>query len=298
MLNFVINPSAERDVLDLRALGFRDVLALGRYRYTRVRRPLAAHTHGKMFEICLLDRGRQTYVVGGRAYTLRGGDAFVTRPNEVHGTGGAPEERGVLYWLLLRAPSRGERFLGLPPSECAELMRQLQALPHRVFGSQGRLRPSLDQAFAAYRKIKDPLRTANIRAWLLRFLLDTVALGRESGPATPGWPVRRAMAHADLHFTEPLSVPDLARVARLSPSRFAARFKNEVGLSPADYVTRRRIEAAKDRLARSPAAVIAIAMDLGFSSSQYFASVFRKHTGLSPGEFRRKNRLGALKDLA
>ena len=62
MLNVLIDPSDERKIADFRKLGMKDMLTLGRYQYTSARSPLKKHTHGNMFEICLLDEGVQTYI--------------------------------------------------------------------------------------------------------------------------------------------------------------------------------------------------------------------------------------------
>ena len=79
---------------------------------------------------------------------------------------------------------------------------------------------------------------------------------------------------------------EAALVAGLSLPRFKARFKNEVGIPPAEYLQRYRIERAEHGLANSTRSVTEIAFELGFCSSQYFATVFRRYTRLSPTQYR------------
>ena len=100
MLNILIDPSSERKIADFRTLGLTDVMTLGRYNYAFSHRPLPKHTHGNMLEICLLDEGVQPYQVEGKPLMLKGGEVLVTLPNEVHGTGPNPENRGCLYWRM------------------------------------------------------------------------------------------------------------------------------------------------------------------------------------------------------
>ncbi len=76
-------------------------------------------------------------------------------------------------------------------------------------------------------------------------------------------------------------------MAHLSLSRFKARFKNEVGLPPADFIMRGKIERARQLLAAGDLSVTQIAMRLGFSSTQYFATAFKRHTGKTPSQARR-----------
>jgi AraC-like DNA-binding protein len=97
---------------------------------------------------------------------------------------------------------------------------------------------------------------------------------------------QRIVGYIDEHIGEPLAVGDLARAASLSESQFKHRFKAEVGVSPRDYVLRRKVSAARELLAQGEL-VTTVANRLGFSSSQYFATVFRRYTRMSPTESRR-----------
>ena len=115
-----------RRVVDLRRDGLGDVPMLGMYSYSRARPDLPVHRHEGGWEICFLERGNQVFEVHEQVYRLRGGDLFVTLPNEPHSTGGSPSEPGVLYWLNVRRPARQRRFLGLPRAEGDQLLAALE----------------------------------------------------------------------------------------------------------------------------------------------------------------------------
>ena len=59
--------------------------------------------------------------------------------------------------------------------------------------------------------------------------------------------LRAARDHADRHFTEPLDLQQLAAIARLSAFHFQRMFTATYGLSPAAYLSHRRIERALNR---------------------------------------------------
>lgn len=283
---FQINPSAERQILDFHGQGFAAVRLLGHYHYARARHELAAHSHGAMLEICHLESGRQTYEVQGREFPLVGGDVFMTFPGERHGTGSHPETRGGLYWLLISVPAARRSFLHLPPDEGRQLLRRLLQVPRRSFRGKNTLQPTLRAIFEMHADIRNPLRAVNLRNLLLRFLLDVVASAYESQPATHSAQVQRMMDRVEADLEQPLVLAELARHVGLSLPRLKSKFKQEVGIPPADYIMRRRVEGAARLLYETKDSVTDIAMRLGFSSSQYFATVFKRYTLHSPGEAR------------
>jgi AraC-like DNA-binding protein len=266
--------------MDLRTAGLPFVPLLGRYNYSHARPALAEHSHGKALEICYLVRGRQTYRTQGRDYYLRGGDVFIAFPGEQHSTGGTPEGKGVLYWVVVQAPGPGARFMGLPARPGHALWRAIRDLGIHHFPGTGKMKEHLDAATLAFHG-DAPLRRVAINHLLTGFFLELATCGFNPRPLERRSlePVLKYMA---ANLGEPVSVPQLAGIARLSTPHFKARFKEEMGVPPAEYQLRARVEEARRRLAASKHTVTRIAFDLGFSSSQYFATVFKRFTGENP----------------
>ena len=282
MENIVIDPAKDRHILDFRPLGFRDVTVLGRYEYTRAHHPLVRHSHGNMIEICLLESGRQNYTVEGTEYTLVGGDVFLVRPHEKHGSGLSPEEKGVLYWLLLHIPKPRQRFLSLSSAQGQSIIRQLLQITPRHLKGNASLRQTLNRVFTVFDHEDAPLRIVNLQNLLLRFLLDLLTCAVKNKEVGPSSQIQRVLYFIDRHLFEMLPLSALAEQANLSLPRFKVRFKEEVGIPPAQYVMQRKIEESKQRLASGKYSVTETAMQMGFSSSQYFSAVFKQYTGLSP----------------
>jgi AraC-like DNA-binding protein len=265
--------------------GVPQVILLGRYNYTRARPALPEHAHRDAIEICFLVKGRQTYRVGGRDYRLRGGDVFLTFPDEVHSTGQAPEEKGVLYWLILRRPRRGESFLGLPPNPGRAILRGLLEIPSHHFRGSRPMQMHLDAIACLHQEPAAPLVEAWIANHLQAFLLEVIRCsGRPAPVARESF--QPLLDHIARHPDETPRVPELAAKAGLSVARFSARFKEETGVPPAEYILRGKIEEARRRLERGRDTVTEIAYALGFSSSQYFATAFKRLEGRTPGRVR------------
>jgi transcriptional regulator GlxA family with amidase domain len=85
-----------------------------------------------------------------------------------------------------------------------------------------------------------------------------------------------------------LSVEALAARVALSPRQFARKFKAVFGVSPAERVETLRLDAAREQLTNSSAAIEAIARLVGFRSDDAFRRAFDRRFGLSPSDFRRR----------
>jgi AraC family transcriptional regulator len=79
----------------------------------------------------------------------------------------------------------------------------------------------------------------------------------------------------------------LAETAGLSPFHFSRAFKESFGLPPHRYLSSRRIDKAKDLLARPNLSVTEIGAQLGFSETSSFSTAFLRHTGTTPTAYRR-----------
>ncbi len=275
-----------RRVLDLRREGLADVPMLGMYSYSHARPDLPEHRHAGGWEICFLERGNQFFEVGQRTYRLRGGDVFVTYPDEPHSTGGNPSAPGILYWLNIRLPRQGGRLLRLPRVESDPLVESLQHLPHRHFRGSQQTKLIFKELFRWYDHREARHRATRLRTAVVRLLIDIIdASGRHARSQSSE---RMAEVLRLIHESpqQEFCLRDLAERVHLSLSHFKKRFKAETGLTPLQYVLREKIEAAKRSLRNPEKSVTDVAFDLGFVSSQYFATVFKRITGSTPSQYR------------
>ena len=92
------------------------------------------------------------------------------------------------------------------------------------------------------------------------------------------------------HLEARITVGDLARAIRRSPSFVSHLFRSEFGTSPADYVRSRRMEAAREML-KTGAYVHRVAERLGFYDAFHFSKAFKAFHGFPPVKFREAARL-------
>jgi len=104
-------------------------------------------------------------------------------------------------------------------------------------------------------------------------------------------PIRELQAWIGEHPGADLSVAALARRAAMSVRNFARVFNREVGMTPARYVERARVEAARRRLEESSIGVEAVATQCGFTSAEIMRRTFLRTVRVSPAEYRRRFRI-------
>jgi transcriptional regulator GlxA family with amidase domain len=88
------------------------------------------------------------------------------------------------------------------------------------------------------------------------------------------------------HVAEALDVPALARAAKMSERNFARAFVRETGDTPARYVERARLEAARRLLAGSALPIGTVAARAGFGTEERMRRAFHRHLRIAPGAFR------------
>jgi AraC-like DNA-binding protein len=97
----------------------------------------------------------------------------------------------------------------------------------------------------------------------------------------------RARDAMDRTYAEPLDVPALARIARVSAAHFIRTFRETFGETPHRYLQRRRVERSMFLLRETDRRVTEICLDVGFTSLGTFSRTFRDIVGVSPMAYRR-----------
>lgn len=92
--------------------------------------------------------------------------------------------------------------------------------------------------------------------------------------------------YVDQHFTEDISINQLAEQFHITPNYLSSQFRKETGMRFTDYFTGLRILKAKKLLAETPLQVKQIAAEVGYYTTSHFIKLFVKYEGMTPVEFR------------
>ncbi len=98
--------------------------------------------------------------------------------------------------------------------------------------------------------------------------------------------LHRARSLIEKEYSRSLDLRDLARAAGLSRYHFLRAFRIAFHVTPHQYLTRKRIERAKELLAGSDLPVTEICFEVGFESLGSFSTLFHRMVGWSPSIYR------------
>lgn len=178
--------------------------------------------------------------------------------------------------------------------------RGVDVEPDAIFVCDGEVSTSagvtagIDLALAMVEQDHGPALARRIAQYLVVFLQRSGGQSQFS-VHTRSKPVRDGSLRAlldDIHAdpTREWTVPVMARKAMMSVRHFARVFSRNVGVSPAQYVERARVEAAADRLASTGDSLDLVARQSGFGSAETLRRAFLRVLGVSPGSYRARFR--------
>jgi len=99
--------------------------------------------------------------------------------------------------------------------------------------------------------------------------------------------IREAVEFIESHLTEKLPIDKLASISCLSPTQFKKLFKEQVGLTTAQYVTKMRMEKALALLTHTDSPLQIISEQVGYTDLSAFSRRFSQHFGLLPSKISR-----------
>ena len=108
-----------------------------------------------------------------------------------------------------------------------------------------------------------------------------------AGKLSP-WQLRRVLDFMAVHLNDDPTIAELAQQCGLSPGYFARAFRQTIGITPHQWLVRKRIERARALLLGSALGLAEIAVMCGFVDQSHFTRVFAKFEGDSPGRWRQK----------
>ncbi|WP_165867489.1 helix-turn-helix domain-containing protein [Paenibacillus pinisoli] len=102
--------------------------------------------------------------------------------------------------------------------------------------------------------------------------------------------IGRSIQYMNVHYSDALTVEQLADIAWIEPWKYPRLFKEATGKSPLQYLNDMRMDKAKLLLSDGEDKLSDIAQQIGFANEYYFSRRFKQTIGIAPGQYRRNHR--------
>lgn len=257
-------------------------------------------------EFTFLSGGRTEFLVEDNHFQLSAGQLTITRPWQKHKLGNPTVGPSRLHWFILdvgvrrpNQPWRWPDWLVLAPADCEQLSTLLRHNENPVWPANPEIGASFERIARLVQNAEPAAIQSRLQLCINEILLAVLELLQKKEVAldprlvSTRRTVEMFLAALPEHVEHPWTLDEMAENCGLGRSRFADYCRQITNVTPADYLTNCRVEAARKLLAAPGSGTITdIALACGFQSSQYFSTVFRQKTGMSPREIREAGQSG------
>ena len=201
---------------------------------------------------------------GEGGFFIAPADIQQTIVHHVNPQSGKMSARWIFLDVTVNHSCRLDLFYQFPQVVCGEKKELL----HRLFNALFATDDVWEEYSLCYQIVGELMKTA-----------IPIGKGRHTG-------IYNAVDYIKAHFSQEMSVEELAQSAYMSKSNFYAAFKKQMKMSPIAYLNQFRLSIAADRLTESGGSIKEIGSLVGFGDPLYFSRLFKKMYGVSPKEYR------------
>ncbi|MEK0315561.1 AraC family transcriptional regulator [Cohnella sp. 56] len=234
------------------------------------------------YKIHFVHRGTGVVQAGGRTYKLSAGQAFLSFPDKVIFYASDAEEPWTYSWIGFR----GDRV--------ADVLARTRLTPEApVFPMDMRLMPNLYELLreAGDRPVNRDLRLTSLLIDVLTSMVELLPASADAGAALSVSPrkqdayVHRSLDFLHCHFSEPVTVAQLAAALGLDRKYLSVIFKAATGMPPQQYLLHYRMERAGELLKKGQYTVGEVARSVGYRDALLFSKMFKKLKGVPPKQY-------------
>lgn len=241
--------------------------------------PPEVHYHND-YEIYYLTDGKCHYFIGNRTYWMTAGDIVLIPP-------------GVIHKVVYESPTHSRMLFNctedyIPPS----VKRVTDKLAHFSHTPE-----TAKRVASIYRQIRDAFALQDeywedtVRCCAAQLLLLMAKNTTIERTITTGSPfVEKAVSYIHTNYMNKLSLQETAGYCAVSPEHLSRVFKRETGFGFNEYVKLYRLKKAESLLKSGRLrSVSAVALQCGYSDSNYFSNAYKKMYGTSPSQVKKQS---------
>jgi AraC family L-rhamnose operon regulatory protein RhaS len=256
-------------------------------------------------EFSFVEAGQVPFILeGGRSFLLKPGDLTITRPWQRHRVGNPNVLASRFHWLIIDVGVRRPNQTWVWPPWLLYPRGGLQRLTTILRHNEQPVWHADEEIARCYRKLgkaatlgaTNPETIARLKILINEFIIALAEMLEHRKPhldeslSSSERAIQLFLKELPRRLDEPWTLESMAKNCGLGRSRFAAYCRQITNVSPVEYLTRCRVDAAAELLVKSPEMNITdVAFACGFQSSQYFATVFHQRLNCSPRDWRKQS---------
>lgn len=231
------------------------------------------------FVLQYVSQGAMDIIYKGRQYKAGTGRLFLLDAFEPHQYQVPRGENSAVHWI---------EFAG---SDSQRLIRRIISVYSPVLGfASGKLAAGYIHRIFRLLQRKEQKHKVLISKLIYSMLLallyhESTETASEFLIQKPG-ALDKALEYIEAHLNEDLSIEILSGICNFNPCYFARLFHKTIGMTPAAYIRRQRINKAKLLLAECELRIELISETLGFCNTSHFIRLFKAAEGMTPVEYR------------
>ena len=125
-----------------------------------------------------------------------------------------------------------------------------------------------------------------LRKWFLDKMVNVCRMIRDQKEEQSNSAAKKAMLYIQENYNKDIALDDVSGIVNISPYYFSKIFKEETGENFIEYLTKVRIEKAKEFLAQPDISIKEAGIRSGYTDPNYFSRIFKKQTDMTPSEYK------------
>ncbi len=231
------------------------------------------HTHNE-FELYVNLSGDVSFLVENNLYDLTRGDVIIARPGEYHHCVYRSDAPHKLFWILFDCNKNSDLLDFLQESFCENYISPQDNLREEL----------LTLCFSLHNG--DLTDEGKIYTFFRIFAILKQSQSSISTKSLLPQELHKAIDYIDRHIYEEITVIDIAKALYLSQSTLERMFKESLGLTPLEYIRKKKLVLATDFL-RKGKSVLAAGTSVGYNDNSYFIELFKRYYGITPYQYKK-----------
>lgn len=136
----------------------------------------------------------------------------------------------------------------------------------------------------------DDVDDIEVEAWAYRKFRNLINMIQMRKTSKTHPIIHNAVTYIEKHYTQGITLEEVAGIVGLTPQYFSSFFKDEMEVTFTEYVTKLRIEKAKEVIRNSQMSIQEICYYVGYHDPNYFSRIFKKYVGCTPTRYKKEYR--------